>query len=185
MLKQIGGYMTKKRRQYLVKPKLQLKYLSILAFIIVVSAMMIYYAFLDSLLTSPGMDQLSAGAIRNFVRSYTSGFFWVTLVFTIIVLIESIFYFHRLIGPVFFFEIVMNKLSQGKFFVNVHHRKKDETIELAVNIKKTIENVRSAVSEDRKRIELIKDAIDLGEKEKAKQMLSELTKWFKIQDDKN
>lgn len=174
--------MTKKRRQYLVKPKLQLKYLSILAFIVVLCAIMIYYVFLDSLLTSPGMDQLSAGSVKNFVRSYTSGFFWVTLIFTIIVLIESVFYFHRLIGPVFFFEKVMEKLAEGKFYVNVHHRKKDETIELATNINRTIKSIRNAVSEDRKKIEIIKTAIDNGEKDKAKQLLCELTQWFKIQE---
>jgi len=182
MLKKIGGYMTKKRRQYLVKPKLQLKYLSIIAFVVVVSAIMIYYSFLDSLLSSPGMDQLSAGSVKNFVRSYTSGFFWVTVIFTIIVLIESVFYFHRLIGPLFFFEKVMQKLAEGKFYVNVHHRKKDETIELATNINKTIKSVRNAVSEDRKKIEIIKAAIDNDEKDKAKHLLCELTQWFKTQE---
>ena len=96
--------MTIKRRQYIVKPKLQIKYLLILAAIIVISSILIYYMFLDSLLNSPGMDQLSAGAVKNFVRSYTSGFFWVTLIFMAVILIESIFYFHRLIGPIFFFE---------------------------------------------------------------------------------
>ena len=102
--------MTIKRRQYIVKPKLQIKYLLILAAIIVVSSILIYYMFLDSLLNSPGMDQLSAGAVKNFVRSYTSGFFWAILGFMAIVLIESIFYFHRLIGPIFFFEKVMARL---------------------------------------------------------------------------
>ena len=172
--------MTKKRMQYLVKPKLQIKYLVLLAVIILILAILIYYIFLDSLLNAPGMDQLSAGAIKNFVRTYTSGFFWVTLLFMIIVLIESVFYFHRIIGPIYFFEIVTNKLAQGNFSVNVHHRKKDETIQLATNMKNAIENVRTAVSEDRKKIELIKKAIDDGQKDEAKNMLNELTQWFKI-----
>lgn len=172
--------MTKKRMQYLVKPKLQIKYLLLLAVIILILAILIYYIFLDSLLNAPGMDQLSAGAIKNFVRTYTSGFFWVTLLFMIIVLIESVFYFHRIVGPIYFFEIVTNKLAQGNFSVNVHHRKKDETIQLATNMKTAIENVRTAVSQDRKKIELIKKAIDDGQKDEAKNMLDELTQWFKI-----
>ena len=172
--------MTKKRMQYLVKPKLQIKYLVLLAVIILILAILIYYIFLDSLLNAPGMDQLSAGAIKNFVRTYTSGFFWVTLLFMIIVLIESVFYFHRIIGPIYFFEIVTNKLAQGNFSVNVHHRKKDETIQLATNMKTAIENVRAAVSQDREKIELIKKAIDDGQKDEAKNMLDELTQWFKI-----
>ncbi len=173
--------MTIKRRQYIVKPKLQIKYLLILAAVIIVSSILIYYMFLDSLLNSPGMDQLSAGAVKNFVRSYTSGFFWAILGFMAIVLIESIFYFHRLIGPIFFFEKVMARLKNGDFSVNVHHRHKDETIELATSMNEAISNVRTAVSEDRKKIDAIKVAIDSGDKDKAKHLLSELTQWFKIE----
>lgn len=173
--------MTIKRRKYIVKPKLQIKYLLILATIIIISSILIYYMFLDSLLNSPGMDQLSAGAVKNFVRSYTSGFFWVTLIFMAIVLIESIFYFHRLIGPIFFFEKVMAKLKEGDFSVTVHHRHKDETIELANSMNEAVANVRTAVAEDRKKIDSIKVAIDSGETDKAKHLLSELTQWFKIE----
>ena len=173
--------MTIKRRQYFVKPKLQIKYLLILATVIIVSSILIYYMFLDSLLNSPGMDQLSAGAINNFVRSYTGGFFWAMLIFTILVLIESIFYFHRLIGPIFFFEKVMAKLKDGDFSMNIHHRQKDETVELATSMNEAVTNVRNAVSEDRKKIDAIKVAIDSGETDKAKHLLSELTQWFKIE----
>ncbi len=173
--------MTIKRRQYIVKPKLQIRYLLILAAIIFVSSILIYYMFLDSLLNSPGMDQLSAGAIKNFVRSYTSGFFWAILGFMALVLIESIFYFHRLIGPIFFFEKVMARLKDGDFSVKIHHRKKDETIELATSMNEAVSNVRTAVFEDRKKIDAIKVAIDNGETDKAKHLLSELTQWFKIE----
>ena len=173
--------MTIKRRQYFVKPKLQIKYLLILATVIIVSSILIYYMFLDSLLNSPGMDQLSAGAINNFVRSYTGGFFWAMLIFTILVLIESIFYFHRLIGPIFFFDKVTARLKTGDFTMRIHHRKKDETIELAKNMNETVNNVRTAIAEDRKKIDAIKVAIDSGETDKAKHLLSELTQWFKIE----
>ena len=143
-----------KRKHYLVKPKLQLKYLVLLALIMLISAILIYYSFLNSLLSSPGMDQLSAGAVKNFVRSYNSGFFWAMLIFAIIVLFESIFYFHRLIGPIFFFEKVMKQLAEGNFSMIVHHRKK---------------------------IDSIKVAIDSGKTDEAKHMLCELTQWFKTE----
>lgn len=169
-----------KRKHYLVKPKLQLKYLVLLALIMLISAILIYYSFLNSLLSSPGMDQLSAGAVKNFVRSYNSGFFWAMLIFAIIVLFESIFYFHRLIGPIFFFEKVMKQLAEGNFSMIVHHRKKDETIELATEMDIAVSNVRKAISEDRKKIEKIKTAIDNKETDKAKNLLNELTQWFKI-----
>lgn len=173
--------MSFKRKKYLVKPKLQLKYLLLLALVMFVSAILIYYSFLNSLLTSPGMDQLSAGAAKNFVRSYNTGFFWAMLIFAVVVLSGSIFYFHRLIGPIFFFEKVMDKLKDGDFSVYVHHRKKDQTIELATSMNEAVANVRNAVLEDRKKIEEIKTAIDSGDSNKAKSLLGELTQWFKIE----
>ena len=173
--------MSFKRKKYLVKPKLQLKYLLLLALVMFVSAILIYYSFLNSLLTSPGMDQLSAGAAKNFVRSYNTGFFWAMLIFAVVVLSGSIFYFHRLIGPIFFFEKVMEKLKDGDFSVYVHHRKKDQTIELATSMNEAVTNVRNAVLEDRKKIEEIKTAIDSGDSNKAKSLLGELTQWFKIE----
>ena len=170
-----------KRKNYLVKPKLQLRYLFLLALIMIISAILIYYSFLNSLLTSPGMDQLSAGAVKNFVRSYNTGFFWAMIIFAAIVLLGSIFYFHRLIGPIFFFEKVMKKLKDGDFSVYVHHRKKDETIELATSMNEAVACVRNAINQDRKKIEEINAAIDSGNIDKAKNLLGELTQWFKTE----
>jgi methyl-accepting chemotaxis protein len=82
----------------------------------------------------------------------------------------------------------MTKLKDGDFSVNVHHRKKDQTIELATGMNEAITNVRNAVIEDRKKIDEIKTAINNDDKVKAKQLLDELTQWFKIeqkQNDKN
>ena len=75
----------------------------------------------------------------------------------------------------------MARLKNGDFSVIVHHRHKDETIELATSMNEAISNVRTAVSEDRKKIDAIKVAIDSGDKDKAKHLLSELTQWFKIE----
>ncbi|MBQ3835490.1 MAG: methyl-accepting chemotaxis protein [Elusimicrobia bacterium] len=169
------------RRQYIVKPNIQIRYLLLLAGIIVVLAILIYYMFLDTLLSSPGMDQLSAGSIKNFVRTYTSGFFWVTLIFMSAVLIESIFYFHRIVGPIYFFEKVMNKISEGDFSLTVHHRKKDETVELAENMNKAIGAVRTVISQDREKIKQINAARDNGNKDEAKRLLGELMQWFKTE----
>jgi len=171
----------KVRRKYWVKPKLQLKYLLILGGIIIFLAVLIYYTFLDILLSSPGMDQLSAGAVQNFIRSYTNGFLWVMLLFILIILVESIFYFHRIVGPIFFFEKIMKQLSNGEFFRDIHYRRKDDTKELALSIGEMIKNVRDNVLSDRQKIEEIKTDIESGNKEKAKKNLDEVTKWFKLE----
>lgn len=173
--------MSKIRRQYIVKPSIQIRYLSILAGIIVILAILISYIFLNTLLSSPGMDQLSEGDKQFFIRMYKGGFFWSTLIFIVAVLTESIFYFHRIIGPIYFFEKVMKKISEGDFSLNIHHRRKDETVELAQNMDKAIGNVRNTILQDRAKIGLIKEAIDKDNKDEAKKLLDELLQWFKIE----
>ncbi|MCL1971805.1 MAG: methyl-accepting chemotaxis protein [Endomicrobia bacterium] len=169
------------RKKYIVKPRVQWKYLIILTLVMVISAVLCYYAFLTSLQNAPGMDQLSAGTVKNFQRAYTSGFFWIIFVFVIFVLIQSIFYFHRIIGPLFFFEKVMKKLSEGNFAIKIHWRQKDETKELATLIGQAIENTKASVLEDRRKIKEAVEAIDAGNNEKAKDILSSVTKWCKTE----
>lgn len=45
-----------------------------------------------------------------------------------------------------------------------------------------LSNIKNAVSEDRKKIEEIKLAITDGNTDKARQLLCELTQWFKIEE---
>lgn len=167
------------RKKYIVKPKVQWRYFIILAFIMIILGVLCYYAFLNSLTSTPGMENLSAGTVKNFRHAYTNGFFWIIFIFIVFVLIQSIFYFHRLIGPIFFFENIMNKLANGDFSVKVHWRKKDETIELANLIGKVVDNTRSSVLDDREKIKAAVKAIDKGDKAKAKKLLSTVTKWCK------
>jgi methyl-accepting chemotaxis protein len=169
------------RKKYFVKPKVQWKYLVILAIVMIVCAILCYYAFLTSLQNAPGMDQLGSGTVQNFKRAYTGGFFWIMLVFVAFILIQSIFYFHRIIGPLFFFEKVMRKLAEGNFAVRMHWRKKDETKELAVLIGKMVENTKASILDDRKKVKEAVEAIEAGDAEKAKQILSSVTKWCKTE----
>ena len=165
------------RKKYFVKPRVQWKYLIILAAVMVVCAVLCYYVFLTSLQNAPGMDQLSAGTIKNFNRAYTNGFFWIMLIFITFVLVQSFFYFHRIIGPLYFFEKVMIKLSEGNYSIKMHWRKKDETKDLANLIGKVIDNTKASVLEDRKKINDAVMAIDEGNTQKAKELLKTVTIW--------
>jgi methyl-accepting chemotaxis protein len=169
------------RKKYFVKPKVQWKYLIILAIVIVICAVLCYYSFLISLQNAPGMEQLSAGTVKNFRRAYTSGFFWIIFFFVVFVLVQSTFYFHRIIGPLFFFEKVMKKLSEGNFSIKMHWRKKDETKELAHLIGQVIDNTKASVINDRKKIREAVEAMDAGNKDKAKEILATVTKWCKTE----
>ncbi|MDR1941536.1 MAG: methyl-accepting chemotaxis protein [Endomicrobium sp.] len=165
------------RKKYFVKPGTQWKYLIIIAAIMAVFAVLCYYAFWNSLVSTPGMEQLSSGAVKYFKRTYTGGFFWIVFIFTVFVLIQSIFYFHRIIGPLYFFERVMRELAEGNFSIRMHWRKKDETKELAFLIGKVIDNTKASVLEDRRQINEAIKAIDEGDQKKAKEILSKVAQW--------
>ncbi|AKL98128.1 HAMP domain-containing protein [Endomicrobium proavitum] len=169
------------RKKYLVKPKLQWRYFVILALIMAVLGVLGYYAFLNSLVSTPGIEQLSSGTIKSFKSAYSNGFFWVIFVFAAVVLVYSIFYFHRLIGPLFFFEKVMKKLSDGNVSMNVHWRKRDETKELAELIDAAIKSTRVSVLSDRKKVKEAIKAMDAKDTKKAKKLLQGVTKWCKTQ----
>ncbi|MDR1696174.1 MAG: methyl-accepting chemotaxis protein [Endomicrobium sp.] len=171
------------RKKYFVKPKTQWKYILILAGVILVFGALCYYAFLNTLVSAPGMEQLSAGTVKNFKRAYASGFFWIVLIFAGFVLIQSVFYFHRIIGPIYFFELVMKKLADGNFGVRMHWRRNDETVELAVLIEKVIKNTRASVISDRAKIAEAIKAIDNVEEEKAKEILKTVTQWCKTEEE--
>jgi len=169
------------RRKYIVKPALQLKYLLIFTVAIIVLGFLCYYAFFNALISAPGMEALSAGTVKNFRTVYASGFFWVIFIFALFILIQSVFYFHRIIGPMFVFEGIMKKLAKGDFSVKVHWRKRDQTKELAAAIKNMIENTRENVLKDRQAIKSAVKALNAKDSEKAKKLLSKATHWCKTE----
>jgi len=167
------------RKKYFVKPKTQWRYLVTIGIIMAFFSLLCYYVFWNSLLSTPGMEQLSSGAIKYFKRAYVGGFFWMIFIFASFILINSVFYFHRIIGPIYFFELVMKRLADGDFSVKMHWRKKDETKELALLIGSMIDNTRAAVLDDRSRVAEAQRAIDKGDFDKAKEILSKVTRWCK------
>ncbi|MCL2389093.1 MAG: HAMP domain-containing protein [Elusimicrobia bacterium] len=169
------------RRKYLVKPGIQIRYIIILGIVMIVASALVFFIFFDALMRSPGMDQLSAGAMANFQRTYMTGFFWVTILFALFVLTQSVFYFHRIIGPLFYFEKVMKSLASGDFSVKVHSRQKDETKELAALINTLADNTRKSVLADRELIKQATVAMDAGDNKKAKELLEKVSLWAKVE----
>ena len=75
----------------------------------------------------------------------------------------------------------MKKMSEGNFSMKMHWRKKDETKELARLIGEVIDNTKSSVIEDRKKISQAIQAIDGGDNKKAVEILESVTKWCKTE----
>jgi|AGTN01.3.fsa_nt_gi HAMP domain. len=168
------------RRVYLVKPRLQIKYLIIALVVVVVTSIAMYYVFWSSLVRAPGIDQMSGGELHALERAYQTAFVWLVALLAAAVAIESIFLFHKLIGPIFIFERALRKLADGDLSAQVHVRKNDELKEMAADIQRLIDNTRNAALSDRQKIEEIRKKLDQNDVAGAKALLAEINQWYKL-----
>ncbi len=168
------------RIHYIIKPRLQWKYFFISLFVVIVTAIIVYYIFWLALVTSPGLENLSAGDWRALARAYNSGFIWVVIALALSAGIASIFLFHRLLGPIFVFERAIRMLMVGDLRANVHSRKRDELKGMAVDMQTMINNLRQAVRDDRDKAAEIANKIDKGDYSGAKEILRRITSWYTL-----
>ena len=169
-----------RRTHFIIKPQLQWKYFFISLFVVVVTAVVVYYIFWMALVTSPGLETLSSGDWKALARAYNSGFLWVVIVLALSAGVGSIFLFHRLLGPITVIEKAIQLLKSGDFRVSVHARKQDELKGMAVEMQSMIENMRQAAQQDRERLAEIKKKMASGNYDGAKELLSKVNTWYTL-----
>jgi methyl-accepting chemotaxis protein len=168
------------RTHYIIKPRLQIKYLVIALLVVGLTAAVVYYVFWSALVRAPGIDQLSSGEMRALSGAYNAGFVWVVAILGIGIGLESIFFFHRLIGPIFVIERIIKSLAAGDFNVSMHLRRHDELKDMVPHVQEMITNIRTAVQDDRARIAEIRGLLDQGKITQAKDLLDGLGRWYKV-----
>jgi signal peptidase II len=125
------------RKQYLVKKGFQLRFMTVIiismVLIALVTGLSIYSAVMQTLVTQFHGENLAliqhAISYKLFLRSFL-------LIFAIAII--SIFISHRIAGPVYKFERIINSLTQGKDVDEIKLRKRDEFYELALAINNLI-----------------------------------------------
>ncbi|MFH1368352.1 MAG: hypothetical protein ABII64_04410 [Elusimicrobiota bacterium] len=168
------------RTQFIVKPKIQFKYLLITIFAVIFTAMAVYFVLWSSIVNSAGLEQFTAGEWKALAHAYQTSFVWVIIILVLGFGIESIILFHRLIGPVYKIEGILKMLAQGDLSLKFKLRKHDELQDLAAGVQNVISNFRGAVSEDKKKLEQAIALIDQGNISEAKDKLSTVNQFFKI-----
>jgi methyl-accepting chemotaxis protein len=164
------------RKNYIVRPVLQIKYLATVICVITLTAVATYFAFWSSLVRSAGLEQLSAGDMKAFERAYQINFIWVVVVLVAAFGIMSVLVFHRLVGPIFVMQRAMKNLANGDLSQDVSLRKNDELKDTAGELQNMIDHIRDAVLEDRKKIQDVSAKLPSD----VKHTLSTVTQWFKL-----
>jgi HAMP domain-containing protein len=168
------------RKHFIVKPKIQIKYLFITVLAVVVTGLAVYFAMWSSLVNSAGLEQFTAGEWKALERAYQMSFLWVLIILVIGFGLESLVIFHRIIGPVFKFESIFRMLAAGDLSLVFSLRKHDELHDMEQEVQKMIVNFKNTVSEDRKKVEQAIALLNQGNVPEAKSVLSAVTRWFKV-----
>lgn len=168
------------RTTFIVKPRLQLKYLILSLLVVCLTALAVYYVFWSSLIIAPGMDSLSAGEMRALEHAYRTNFSWVVLLIMVGIAVVSVFYFHRIIGPIHGFNELVKRIAGGDLSATAHARKHDHLKDMSLDLQAMVVGLRTAVAEDRERVRLIRESLDKNDPAAARAHLEGLTGWFKL-----
>ncbi|MDI6756494.1 MAG: methyl-accepting chemotaxis protein [Endomicrobiia bacterium] len=134
------------RRQFFIKPKLQIKYMAITAAIVIISAVVVYILLHQVLRSSGGMEQLTTGEWGALQRALNRSLIMIIGFIAIVLAIESVFFFHRMVGPLYVFEKVLNSVKEGDLTQRVNLRQGDEFKEVAAEYNGMAESLVAKIS---------------------------------------
>lgn len=147
------------RKTFFVKPQLQLKYLFFPILWTFVSTGIVYLVLNHILFTSERLETLSTFEIEWVQRSFRLSFIWVTLLLMIAFGIESMLRFHRLIGPIYVIEKMVNTIAEGDLTQDFKLRKRDELKDLVTELLVMKDRLKSFVLADRKTCQSIEQKL--------------------------
>ena len=149
------------RKTFFIKPKLQFKYIFMSVLITAVCSAVVYVTLSRILFTSDRLSELSPFEIAAFQRSFRFSFVWILLLLMLAFGLESMFRFHRLIGPIYVIEKMIKTIASGDLTQEFHLRKHDELRDLVNELVAMREGLRNSVMSDRKTCENINAKLDL------------------------
>jgi methyl-accepting chemotaxis protein len=148
------------RKTFFVKPNLQFKYIFMSVLITLVSTGALYLTLTHILFKSDRLYGLSPFEIQSFQSAFRLSFVWVLLLLMLAFGLESMFRFHRLIGPIYFIEKIIKTIASGDLTHGFHVRKSDELKDLVDELSAMREGLRNFVASDRKACENIRAGLD-------------------------
>jgi methyl-accepting chemotaxis protein len=147
------------RKSFIIKPRLQIKYLFITLLLTVISSVVIYLTLSYVLFRPERLEGLSAAEIDLFQHSFRMYFFWAVVLLVLASGLEGIYRFHRVVGPLYAIEKVIQTFSTGDFSGNIQIRKGDELTDLVEELQVMREQLKSFVQSDRSACNRIEDRL--------------------------
>lgn len=143
-----------KRRTYIIKTGLQLRYMAILIVCMLTVAMTVgWIVYHTSWRQIVNTEDLTIDKLSIIFEQVNSQLMWWVVCFTAIIALISIFVSHKIAGPVYRLEESMKLIASGDLTHKVHLRHGDELGDLKDAFNKMSESLSKMVYKDREIIE--------------------------------
>lgn len=147
------------RKTFFIKPRLQVKYLLISLLLTLISSGLIYLTLNEILFSTEKLADVPDIAILQVQEQFQHGFIWVAVLLMIAFGIESMFRFHRLVGPIYVVEKMVNTFATGDLTQDFHLRKHDELQDLVSELLSMRDRIRSNLKSDREKCQSISEKL--------------------------
>ncbi len=140
-----GGSMSFIRKHFMIKPKLQLKYMALTAVVVILTGFVVRWILHAVLMASGGMENLSTGEWLALERGLDRSLYLIIGFIAVVLAVESIFFFHRMVGPLFVFERILKSLKEGDLTAKFTLRKGDEFKEVAAHLNEALSTLSAKI----------------------------------------
>lgn len=180
------------RKSFFVKPKLLFKYVVYALLTVVLTSVCILVVMRRTIYTTAALENLvSEAEIRAVQAAMMSPFGWIVLILLVVIGIQSLIRFHKIVGPIFALEKIIAMIKGGHIGGHISLRRGDELKDLALEVEDMSNALKSYVKKDRIIIAEISAELDsiakLSNQEELKNRLtglknklSEITSDFKL-----
>jgi len=119
------------RKSFFVKPKVLFKYVAYALVSVVVTSICVWIVMNLTIGSSEALENINDFEMRKLQAAMMVEFRWIVVILLVVIGIQSIMMFHRIIGPIYAFEKVIKEMGQGQLIRNFHLRHRDEFKDLA------------------------------------------------------
>jgi HAMP domain-containing protein len=140
------------RKKYLIKPAFQLRLaLTIFVYVVIYSALFGFIIFFPLYTKFQGSSSFEEQVRISEIALYLHKRVWPALfIMAGLAGIHAIFYSHRLVGPVYRFERMLDALIAGDYSIRIRIRKRDELREMEALLNRLAETLEVIKNDDLK-----------------------------------
>lgn len=167
------------RKSFFVKPKLLFRYVMYALLTVVITSVCILIVMRRTIYTTDALENLvSPYEIGKVQAAMMSPFGWIVLILLVVIGIQSLIRFHKIIGPIYALEKIIAMIKGGHIGGHISLRRGDELKDLAKEVEDMSNALKSYVKKDRIIIGEISAELDgivkLSDQTELKNRLSEI-----------